>query len=104
MRQIAEFTARVMPFSGSGDSAASMVTISVPMKENIVTSMAEMIAVYPFGSPPSAPMPGANTPRRPGVGVGGGPLAEHAHRQHHKCPGKRVRDDDCRPGLLDRIC
>ena len=53
MRQITEFTARVMPFSGSGDSAAAMVTISVPMKENIVTSMAEMIAVYPFGRKPS---------------------------------------------------
>jgi hypothetical protein len=32
-------TALLMPVVGSGDSAAAMVTISVPMNENMVTNM-----------------------------------------------------------------
>ena len=48
-----EFTALLMPVVGSGDSAAAMVTISVPMNENIVTSMPAMTAPNPLGMKPS---------------------------------------------------
>ena len=41
-----------MPCSGSGDSAAAMVTISVPMKVNIVVSIAAITAPKPLGMKP----------------------------------------------------
>ncbi len=42
-----------MPRFGSGDSAVAIVTISVPMKENIVTRRSAMTAPKPLGMKPS---------------------------------------------------
>ncbi|SKZ74087.1 Uncharacterised protein [Mycobacteroides abscessus subsp. abscessus] len=42
-----------MPRSGFGDSAAAIVTISVPMNENIVMSMPAITAPNPLGMNPS---------------------------------------------------
>jgi hypothetical protein len=42
----------LIPADGFGDSAA-MVTISVPINENIVINMAAMMAPNPLGAKPS---------------------------------------------------
>ena len=57
MRPMTEFTARRTPFWGSGDSAAAMVTISVPMKLNIVSRIPARTAENPLGrNPPASPV------------------------------------------------
>ena len=64
--------ARPIPRAGSPDSAAAIVTISVPMKLNIVTSTAATTAPGPFGrNPPSdtsrdSPDTDESSPTKPG--------------------------------------
>ncbi|MNL12520.1 hypothetical protein D3C87_1333900 [compost metagenome] len=52
MRQTTELVARVICFDGFCDSAAAIVTISVPMKLNTVVSIAPTTAVMPLGMKP----------------------------------------------------
>ena len=47
-----ERVARTICFSGSFDSAAAMVTISVPRKVNMLVSMAPITAPKPLGMKP----------------------------------------------------
>ncbi|MCY1278470.1 hypothetical protein D9M69_317180 [compost metagenome] len=52
IRQTTELVARVICFAGFFDSAAAMVTISVPMKLNTVVSSAPSTALKPLGMKP----------------------------------------------------
>ncbi|MNN85204.1 hypothetical protein D3C81_2024650 [compost metagenome] len=52
IRQMTEFVARTMCLSGVSDSAAAMVTISAPIKENMVISIALSTAPKPLGIKP----------------------------------------------------
>ncbi|CNU26750.1 Uncharacterised protein [Salmonella enterica subsp. enterica] len=52
IRQITELVARTICLSGVSDSAAAIVTISAPIKENMVINMALNTAPKPLGIKP----------------------------------------------------